>query len=436
MVEPRPPAPTVKFVDEYCQLYQNLFPEVRSFEAFKYLHMGCVSDIKCKTLPEIAKIVGLDNHQALHHFLTESPWDVQELRRQRLELILYILQGRPIILIIDETGDKKKGNTTDYVKRQYIGNLGKTDNGIVAVTAYAVLSGMTFPLIFEVYKPRERLQPGEKYLTKPEIAGVMIRKLRSMGFRFNLVLADSLYGESSKIFLSVLNELNLNFIVAIRSNHRAWGITDSKVKYSDWKRFKRVFSDLSSENRYIREIICGQKSDIRYWQITTDKEELPKNTTWYVMSKYPEITPREVGNFYGLRTWVEYGLKQSKNELGWADFRLTHYPQIEKWWEIVFSAYLLVSLHSEQLLKLPPQSESRFSSHPWWNQGNGWNSILNNLRLILQPFALFNLIKPWLTVFTVPKLSEGFFQLQMIVNNLTPSIFQTFNIPYFYFSSA
>ncbi|NJR73622.1 MAG: IS701 family transposase [Scytonema sp. CRU_2_7] len=412
MVEPRPPAPTVKFVDEYCQLYQNLFPEVRSFEAFKYLHMGMISDRKRKTLPEIAKIVGLDNHQPLHHFLTESPWDVKELRRQRLELILYILQGRPIILIIDETGDKKKGNTTDYVKRQYIGNLGKTDNGIVAVTAYAVLSGMTFPLIFEIYKPRERLQPGDKYLTKPEIAGIMIRKLRSMGFRFNLVLADSLYGESGKNFLQVLNELNLNFIVAIRSNHRAWGVTESKVKYSDWQRFKRVFSDLSSENRYIREIICGKKSEIRYWQITTDKEELPKNTTWYVMSKYPEITPREVGNFYGLRTWVEYGLKQSKNELGWADFRLTHYPQIEKWWEIVFSAYLLVSLHSEQLLKLPSQSESRFSSHPWWAQGNGWNSILNNLRLILQPFTLFNLIKPWLTVFTVPKLSEGFFNFK------------------------
>jgi SRSO17 transposase len=436
MVEPRPPASTVKFVDEYCQLYQNLFPEVRSFEAFKYLHMGCVSDIKRKTLPEIAKIVGLDNHQGLHHFLTESPWNVKELRRQRLELILYILQGRPIILIIDETGDKKKGNKTDYVKRQYIGNLGKTDNGIVAVTAYAVLSGMTFPLIFEVYKPRERLEPGDKYLTKPEIAASMIRKLRSMGFRFNLVLADSLYGESGKNFLSVLNELNLKFIVAIRSNHGEWGVTDSKAKYSDWQRFKRVFSDLSSENRYIREIICDKKSEVRYWQITTDIEVLPKNTTWYVMSKYPDITPRDVGNFYGLRTWVEYGLKQSKNELGWADFRLTHYPQIEKWWEIVFSAYLLVSLHSEQLLKLPPQSKSNFSSHPWWDKGNGWNSILNNLRLILQPFTLFNLIKPWLAVFTVPKLSEGFFQLQMIVNNLTCSIFQNFNIPYFYFSSA
>ncbi|KKD39583.1 hypothetical protein WN50_02520 [Limnoraphis robusta CS-951] len=70
MVEPRPSAPTVKFVDEYCQLYKNLFPEVRSFEAFKYLHLGMMSDIKRKTLPAIAKVLGLKNHQILHHFLT------------------------------------------------------------------------------------------------------------------------------------------------------------------------------------------------------------------------------------------------------------------------------------------------------------------------------------------------------------------------------
>lgn len=69
-----------------------------------------------------------------------------------------------------------------------------------------------------------------------------------------------------------------------------------------------------------------------------DFENLPKNTTWYVMSKFPEITPREVGNFYGLRNWVIYGLKPGKNESGWADFRLTKYEQIEKLWEIVFSA--------------------------------------------------------------------------------------------------
>jgi SRSO17 transposase len=62
------------------------------------------------------------------------------LKSQRLNIILKILQGREINLIIDETGDKK-GNKTDYGKRQYIGNLGKIENGIVAVTAYGLFEG-------------------------------------------------------------------------------------------------------------------------------------------------------------------------------------------------------------------------------------------------------------------------------------------------------
>jgi len=65
MVEPRPAKPTVKFVDEYCQWYQPLFAEVRSFEAFKQLHLGLISEVKRKSLPAIAR---LDNAQSLHHF--------------------------------------------------------------------------------------------------------------------------------------------------------------------------------------------------------------------------------------------------------------------------------------------------------------------------------------------------------------------------------
>jgi len=50
-----------------------------------------------------------------------------------------------------ETGKRK---TTDYVARQYIGNLGKTENGIVSVNAYGVLGNITFPLIFKIFKPK------------------------------------------------------------------------------------------------------------------------------------------------------------------------------------------------------------------------------------------------------------------------------------------
>ena len=309
MVEPRPPVKTVKFVDEYCLWYKKLFSDVRNFEAFKDLHIGCISELKRKSLPEIAKIVGLDNYQSLHHFLTTPSWEVEELRTLRLALILQVLKGRPLVLIIDETGDKKKGSKTDYVKRQYIGNLGKVENGVVAVTAYGVFCGMTFPLLFEVYKPWEKLQPGDKYLTKPQIGAMLIRKLQLMGFKFNLVLADSLYGESGTNFIPVLDELGLNYLVAIRSNHSVELLPRQHTQYLKWHRFKRVFSDLSSENRFTREIIHGQPGEQRYWQITTDIENLPANSTWYVMSKYPDITPREVGNFYGLRTRARIWLK-------------------------------------------------------------------------------------------------------------------------------
>ena len=150
MDNPREARPTIKFIDEYCASYKNLFPEVRSFEAFKHLHVGMISPIKRKTLPEIAKIVGLEQEQSLHHFLTKSPWKVRELRKQRLDLILRALKGKKIFLIIDETGDKKKGRKTDYVNRQYLGKLGKIDNGIVAVTAWGLINNITLPVIFEV----------------------------------------------------------------------------------------------------------------------------------------------------------------------------------------------------------------------------------------------------------------------------------------------
>ena len=61
--------PTVSFIDKYCVGYKDLFPEVRSYEGFKYLHLGIISGIKRKSLPEITKVVGLKSAQALHHFI-------------------------------------------------------------------------------------------------------------------------------------------------------------------------------------------------------------------------------------------------------------------------------------------------------------------------------------------------------------------------------
>ena len=57
-----------------------------------------------------------------------------------------------IILALFHHSGKIKIKGNDYVKRQYIGNLGKIENGIVVVTAYGVIDNITFPLTFLVYK--------------------------------------------------------------------------------------------------------------------------------------------------------------------------------------------------------------------------------------------------------------------------------------------
>jgi SRSO17 transposase len=160
MVEPRPPVSTVQFIDSYCELYQNLFPEVRSFENFKYIHLGMISNLKRKSLPEIAKQVGLDNEQSLHHFLTKSPWEAQELRKRRLEI-----------------------------------------------------------------------KESDKYKSKPEIAGEMIEELQAFGFKFELVLADSLYGESDVNFVSILHKFNLNYLLATVANSSSGKLRQILIPY-------------------------------------------------------------------------------------------------------------------------------------------------------------------------------------------------------------
>jgi len=426
---PRDAHPTVAIIDSYCTEYKDLFKEVRNYECFKYLHLGIISPIKRKSLPEIAKVVSINSAQSLHHFIANSDWSVEQLRSRRLARIKKALRGNAITVVIDETGDRKKGKKTDYVARQYLGSIGKIDNGIVSVNAYGVYCNITFPLIVKVFKPKGTLKASDKYQTKIELAAEIITELIKEGFNIKLVLADSLYGESSQ-FLSSLAEHNLDYVVAIRSNHAVWLPSDQSIRANKWCKFERTFSNQKSETRYIREIIYGKKRAITYWQITTDPEILPENSTIFVMTNLKGNFKKTIGDLYGLRTWVEYGFRQCKQELGWTDYRFTHFKDIERWWEIIFCVYTMISLSSPAFLAVHQshhiQTESQksnfvdFSNHQQWNHESGWKNVLNNLRLVVQPLLSFWLVYPWLDIFPNSNLLLGFNHLISAMNQFKP----------------
>lgn len=422
--------PTVSVIDRYCSAYNDLFSDIRSYECFKYLHQGIISPIKRKSLPEIAKVVGINSPQSLHHFLANSPWSATELKQRRLTLTLKALKKQKITLIIDETGDRKKGNKTDYVARQYLGSVGKIDNGIVSVNAYGVYENITFPLIFKIFKPKGTLKKLDSYKTKIELASSIVTELVEFGFNIDLVLADSLYGEASS-FIRTLDQHNLPWILAIRSNHGVWLSSKQTVRANKWCKFKRTFSDQKSEIRYIREIIYGKRSYRTYWETTTDPETMPENSTSFVMTNIQSSRSKmkkTLGNLYGLRTWIEYGFRQCKQELGWTNYRFTNFHEINKWWEIIFSAYWMVSSHDKAFSDLnqsqalsnsnisSEESIADFSLHQQWSDKEGWKTTLNNFRLIIQPTILFWMIIPWLDIFPNRSLLLGFHRLIAIMN--------------------
>jgi SRSO17 transposase len=86
MSKTRQAIPPISFVDEYCRLYQDLFPDVRSFEHFKFLHLGMLSEIKRKTLPAIAKVAGDLDPQALHHFVAKARLSRRRAAHQTADL--------------------------------------------------------------------------------------------------------------------------------------------------------------------------------------------------------------------------------------------------------------------------------------------------------------------------------------------------------------
>ncbi len=113
------------------------------------------------------------------------------------------------------------------------------------------------------------------------------RDLQALGFVIERVLADSLYGESGDV-TSILHQLQLPYIVAIRSNHGVWMPKGQQVRYNQWHAYDQPLASRPQERRYIREIIFGKRCAVRYYQITKGSTDNPdKADSWFIMTNLP-----------------------------------------------------------------------------------------------------------------------------------------------------
>jgi hypothetical protein len=380
MTERLPAAPAPGPLENFVQGFDDLFAKRSQREGFRrYLEGLLLSMERNKTLTGLANtepMVGAHHPSAqqLQWFLSESNWDPLVIQQRRLALLLATPQTAPDgqgVLVIDETGDRKWGQKTAHVGRQYLSNMGKVDNGVVSVQTVWADERLYYPLTVEPYTPASWFEKGRQdaaFRTKPQIARELVEAAGAAGVPFRAVVADSFYGENETLRQELM-ERDVGYVMALKASHSWWHAEGSLGALwalaqaapwtaqapGDWQAVKRRFRDGHVETWWALEAVGGpygpDKAE-RAVVVTTDPATLPDDTTWYLVTNLPApATPRarrtplpaadlaEIVRLYGLRVWVEQSYKQVKQHLGWAQYQVRSDPAIRRHWELVCCAF-------------------------------------------------------------------------------------------------
>jgi hypothetical protein len=377
---PCPPAPGP--LEDYAAQFDALFARLAQRRGLRaYLQGLLLPRDRNKTMTALAgaePIVGAQHAavQGLQWFVSESTWDHQAVNQRRVELLMADPATAPHaegVLVLDDTGDRKAGRHTAHVARQWLGSLGKTDNGIVAVTSLWADERVYWPVHVVPYTPASRLPKGRTdpaFQTKPQLAVDLLQAARQAGIGFRAVVADCFYGDNTG-FTEALGRASVAYVLAVKPRKGAWAPADElhtpqeaarqlawggPQEPGDWTQVTRRFRDGHTETWWAADASLpaagwGPSRRIRLVVATTDPATLPKLTTWYLITNLPHPERRrarpalapadlaEVVRLYSLRNWVEQSYKQVKGELGWADFQVRSDRAIRRHWQLVCCAF-------------------------------------------------------------------------------------------------
>ncbi|WP_251064737.1 transposase [Streptomyces sp. ISL-44] len=222
---PCPPAPGP--LEVYAASFDDLFRSLAQRRGFReYLTGLLLPRDRNKTLTALAGVEPVTGAQhpavqRLQFFLSESTWKFEQVNARRLELLVADPATAPHgqgVLVIDDSGDRKDGTATAHIGRQWLGRLGKTDNGIVTVTTVWADERLYYPLHATPYTPahhfpRKRNDP--EFRTKPQLATDLAGQAQQAGFDFRAVVADCGYGDHDE-FRHTLREAGLPFVMALK----------------------------------------------------------------------------------------------------------------------------------------------------------------------------------------------------------------------------
>lgn len=405
--------------DNWCQRFDDCLQTKAQKTGFRHYLGGLLGESERKNLTQMADNSIEVVYNRLHHFATDAPWDALEINERRLEVMNQCSQtriSRGFSLIVDDSGHRKSGNFTDGVGRQYIGEIGKTDNGIVTVTTHLYDGKKSLPLDLEIYRHANSLEKGKEdpeFKKKPVIALELIDKSLERGYRPGIVLIDGGYGNNSS-FIKGLETRELKYLGGVAKNRKVIITTESNLeteirldKFAESlskEDFQEIQLNLTKPKIVWVTTFSAKVSSLkgtRNFAIVMNASSLAEATDIdYLMTNVEtsKVTAEWVVTTYSQRNWVEVFYREAKGWLGWKECQVRDKKSLLRHFILVFCAYTFILWH-----KLTGGLRRRWANQPL----NTFTEALEAFRTAMS-FRFFN----WLTenrdVFAAYKASLGF----------------------------
>lgn len=192
--------------------------------------LGLLSDLPRKNCWTLAEHAGDAAPYGLHHLLSRARWNADAVRDDIRAFVVEHLHHEDAVLVVDETGDLKKGTGTVGVQRQYTGTAGRIENSQVAVyLAYSTPLGHA-AIDRELYVPRSWTEDPARcraagipdavgFTTKPALAARMIGRALDAGVAASWVAGDEVYGGNPHL-RTELEKRQIGYVLAVACDHQ------------------------------------------------------------------------------------------------------------------------------------------------------------------------------------------------------------------------
>ena len=216
----------------YLGRYRDCFLQKRTAAHFDTYCRGLLSDLPRKSVEPIALEAGTAV-RTLQEFLASARWDHERARGTLQRTLAAAVAAAPAdatgtVGVIDETSCRKWGDQTPGVQRQYLGCVGKLDNGIVTVHVGVARGRFQALLDADLYLPeswdRDRprcraagIPDDVRYRPKWRIALDQLVRLHANGVAFDWLAFDEGYGAAVP-FLEVLGLAGQRFVAEVPVN--------------------------------------------------------------------------------------------------------------------------------------------------------------------------------------------------------------------------